>query len=93
MAQTDTNQLESQRNSNAHTDRMEGSAPETASTGSRLRPCRLALMWWVLPMLNDGKHMPQQVTGPPIYYRVPALLWSWGHAARPRVPGGRPTLD
>ena len=32
MAQTDTSQLESQRNSNAHPDRMEGGAHETAST-------------------------------------------------------------
>ncbi|MDP7452426.1 MAG: hypothetical protein QGE95_09190 [Arenicellales bacterium] len=49
---------------------------------SRLRPCRLALMWSVSPILNDGKRMPQQVTGPPIYYRVHALLWSWVHAGR-----------
>ena len=64
MTQTDTSQLESQRNSNAHPDRMEGGAHETASTA--IKAAALSF--------GAGRRMPRQVTGPPIYYRVPALL-------------------
>ena len=93
MAQTDTSQLESQRNSNAHPDRMEGGAHETASTAIKAAALSFGADVVGIANVERWEAYARQVTGPPIYYRVPALLGAWVHAARPRVPGAWPTLD
>ena len=66
---------------------------KTASTAIKAAALSFGADVVGIAILNGGKRMPQQVTGPPIYYRVHGLLWSWVHAGRPQVPGAQPILD
>ena len=93
MAQIHTTQLETQRNSSAHPDQIEGSVHETASTA--IKAAALSFGADVVGIANIERWEAYAPAGyrPTDLLPVHGLLWSWVHAGRPQVPGAQPILD